>query len=174
MDCSPALRHSVCDASVVINFLLAGRLDLLVAHPEYRFVLTQHVRAEITVPAQRSALESAIAKGEIEEVPLDEPAALAVFAELTAVLGSGESAAIALAVQHRWIVAMDDRQARREAERRLGPGRIVTTPGVLLGCIQRGVLTVVEADAIKAVLAANRFEMPFETFADELAKRKGT
>ena len=31
-------RPAVCDTSVVINFLIAGRLALLIDNPEYRFV----------------------------------------------------------------------------------------------------------------------------------------
>ena len=127
------------------------------------------MRAEVTAPPQSESLEEAISSGGIEVVVVDDPAALATYAELVQVLGRGESAAIALAAHRRWILAMDERgRARREAERHLGAGRIVTTPGILVGCIQHGVLEVADADAIKGVLAANRFVMAFRSFADVL------
>lgn len=37
----------VAEASVLINFLRAGRLDLLRHHEDYRIVVTEHVRREV-------------------------------------------------------------------------------------------------------------------------------
>ena len=42
--------------------------------------------------------------------------------------------------------------------------------GILLRCILNGSLSVANADAIKAQLAAQRFVMKFRTFADLLPK----
>lgn len=160
-------RQTVCDTSVVINFLIAQRIDLLVGNPEYRFVLTEHVRAEVTSASQAPVLDKAISTGGLVEVALDDPGALEIYAKLSSVLGRGESAAIALAACRGWLVAMDERgRARRELERHLGTGRLVTTPGILVGCIRSRMLSVAEADGIKAVLAANRFAMSFKSFAD--------
>ncbi len=94
----------VCDACVLINFLLVGRPDLLTANKDYRF-----------------------------------------------------------------IIATDDRRSLTEVKRRLGSGRALTTPGILLGCIRAGSLSVEEADAIKAELERQRFTMSFSSFADLLA-----
>ncbi len=41
-------EDAISDTSVLINFLAVGRLDLFVKHPKYRFVITGHVRREVT------------------------------------------------------------------------------------------------------------------------------
>jgi len=47
----------------------------------------------------------------------------------------------------------------------LGATRLLTTPAILLRCIRAGVLTVADADAIKAELERHRFRMAFTSFA---------
>lgn len=157
----------VADTCVPINFILAGRLDLLTRHHDYRVVITEHTRQEVTAPVQLDALEAAIEAGEIEETLVTDPDELAVFTALNAVLGRGESAAIAVAEKRGWAVATDEKgRARREIEDRLGKGRLLTTPGILLKCILNGTLSVTEADVVKATLASHRFVMSFASFAD--------
>jgi len=155
------------DTNVLINFLRVGRLDLLCRHRDYRFVVTEHARAEITDPAQHAALEAAVSAGDIGATSLTDPAELTLFATLNAFLGRGESAAMAVAAVRNWVVATDEtRRARREIESRMGLGRQLTTPGILLRCILNSALSIADADAIKAQLAAQRFVMKFRTFAD--------
>lgn len=80
----------------------------------------------------------------------------------------GEAAALAWAIQQGESVASDERKAFfREASKRLGAGRILTTPGVFMLAIHTGHLTVLEADRLKAELEAHhRFKMTFTSFAD--------
>jgi predicted nucleic acid-binding protein len=159
----------VADTCIPINFMLAERLDLLSRHQDYRFVVTEHTRAEVLDPGQLQQLEAAIQADEIEETLVTDPDELAVFAALNIVLGRGEAAAIAVAEKRGWVIATDEKKrTRREIEERLGKGRLLTTPGIILKCILDGTLTGVEADAIKAKLAANRFAMSFASFADLL------
>jgi hypothetical protein len=54
------------------------------------------------------------------------------------------------------------------AIRLLGAARIITTVDIFLLSIRAGLLTVEEADAAKAVLAANRFTVVFGSFAELL------
>lgn len=163
-------RTAVTDTSVLINFLNIERLDLLCVHSGYRIVITEHVRGEVLLDAQVTALDQALEAGDIEEVALTDPEAQALFAQLNQVLGRGESAAIALAASRGWAIGMDEKgRARQEVRNRLREDRLLTTPGVLLRCIQRGVLTVEEADDIKSRLAEKRFEMNFDSFADLLS-----
>ncbi len=63
-------QEVVIDTSVLINFLVIHRLDLLVGHPGFRFVVTDHVREEITehYPEQMAQLEDAIDTGKITEI----------------------------------------------------------------------------------------------------------
>lgn len=158
----------VCDACVLINFLIVGRLDLLAGNPDFRFVVTEHVIAEVTDPDQQARLQAAIENGEIEQVDLTGPEGLALFADLRRILGSGEAAAIALAEGRSWAIATDDGRTRREIDDRLGMGRLLTTPGILLKAIRCGSITVGQADDIKAELETRRFKMNFKSFADLL------
>jgi hypothetical protein len=63
-------------------------------------------------------------------------------------------------------IACDDRQARREARARMGDGHTFTTPGILVTAVREGLLTIEEANGMKAVLEANRFRMAFGSFRD--------
>lgn len=169
-DEGPARRVVVADTSVLINFLAIDRLDLLCEESGYRIVITEHVRAEVRRPAQARALKAAIENGMIEQEELTDPRAQELFAELNRVVGRGESAVIALAALSGHAVALDDKgRARRELRERLGEGRLLTTPGVLLRCIQLGALSVDEADVIKAELAELRFAMTFQSFGELLS-----
>jgi hypothetical protein len=64
-------------------------------------------------------------------------------------------------------VASDERRVfLREARQRLGGGRIINTPGLLVLAIRRGSLTVAEADRAKATLETRSFTMRFKSFAE--------
>jgi predicted nucleic acid-binding protein len=159
----------VTDTCILINFMQVERLDLLCQHKDYRIVITEHVRSEIADQQQAVDLASAVSAGEIEETSVTDPTELALFATLNAILGRGESAAIAVAATRGWVIATDEKgRTRREIERRLGKERLLTTPGLLLKCILNGTLTVAEADDIKDKLAAQRFAMNFASFAELL------
>jgi predicted nucleic acid-binding protein len=41
-------KDVVVDTSVLINFLNVDRLDLFASHPQYRFLVTEHVKREVT------------------------------------------------------------------------------------------------------------------------------
>lgn len=161
----------VADASVLINFLRAGRLDLLRHHEGYELVVTEHVRREVTYPDQSAELATALSAGDIEEIQLTDIVELRIFAELNAVLGRGESAAIAVAANRGWMIAMDELgRAQREAYARVGRNRLINTPGLILSCIRSGAVSVAEADGIKIALESQgqSFAVSFESFGDLL------
>lgn len=164
-------RLVAIDATVLINLCHAGRLELLERLPRLRFRIPHEVDAEVIEERQRASLVELYARAAVEPVRLASIAELSIFAQLTVTLGRGESACIAIARERGWLVACDDRRAIREANVRLGSGRVMTTPGLLLLAIREGVLSIAEADAIKATLERHRFKMPFESFA-ALARAK--
>ena len=49
-------RLVVLDTSVLLNFLRVGRLDLLVELPGHEFLVTDHVRGEVTDHASSQLL----------------------------------------------------------------------------------------------------------------------
>lgn len=161
----------VSDTSVLINFLRAGRFDLVCRHEEYKVVITEHVRNEVSYPDQKTELEAALSAGDIEETRLTDPAELELFAEFNAVLGRGESAAIAVAANRGWVIATDELgRTRRAVHERVGHNRLINTPGWILTCIRNGSLTVAEADAIKNDLQAQgqSFPLAFDSFGELL------
>jgi len=84
-------------------------------------------------------------------------------------MGKGESACLAIAQRRKWIIASDEkRRFRREAVKRLGEGKILTTPGILLMAIKVGILSVEEADKAKVILEGRRFKRTFKSFGDFL------
>jgi predicted nucleic acid-binding protein len=60
----------ITDTSVLINFLVLDQAPLLARLPDHRFVVTEHVRAEITdhYQDQLQRLEAAFAAGILEEI----------------------------------------------------------------------------------------------------------
>lgn len=54
----------------------------------------------------------------------------------------------------------------REAEARLGAGRIITTVDVFVLSIQAGLLSIEDADADKRVLESKRFKVAFSSYRD--------
>ena len=161
------LRLVLVDANVLLNLAFVNRLDLLGAMPELEFRSPEEVLTEIVSARERMLVEDSRRRGDLGDIAFSEVAELALFAELRRSLGMGEAACLALAVHRGALVASDEKRAfRREAETRLGLGRILNTPGLLLLAIRRGLLTIGEADELKRILEANRFRMKFGSFKE--------
>ena len=157
------------DANVLLNFALVDRLDLLGALSDLEFQIPEEVLAEILSERERFLVERSLRAGHLGEASFSQVSELALFAELLQVMGMGEAACLSLAVHRKALVASDEKRVfRREAEARLGPGRILNTPGLLLLGIRRGLLTIQEADELKHHLESKRFRMNFGSFRDLL------
>jgi predicted nucleic acid-binding protein len=132
-------RLVLVDANVLLNLAFVNRLDLLGALPELEFRSPVEVLTEIVSAREKMLVEDSRSRGDLGDIAFSEVAELALFAELRRSLGMGEAACLALAVYRGALVASDEKRAfRREAETRLGPGRILNTPGLLLLAIRRG------------------------------------
>jgi len=159
----------VTDANILINLLHIGRLSILGRLTQFEFVVPDEVVAEISNDDQAEALQVAIDAQYVTRVSFQDTEELTAFAAFGLFLGKGESACLALAQQREWWVASDEGGAfRREAQQRLGPGRLLNTPGILLSAIRAGALTVEEADEAKAVLEQHRFRLRFGSFRELL------
>lgn len=122
-------RLVLVDANVLLNFALVDRLDLLGALSDLDFRAPAEVMAEIIKQPERSRVEASIRSGHVGETSLTDVAELVLFSELRQSMGMGEASCLALAVSQRaWIASDEKRVFRREAEARLGPGRILNTP----------------------------------------------
>ena len=162
-------RVVVTDTNILINLAHIDRLDLLGRLDGYEFVAPVEVLHEVTRDEARSRLANALLHGYLQETPLDRLEALTLFAELRQILGRGESACLAMASTRDWFIAsVEKRVFLREAQRLVGPGRILNTPGLLLLAIRRGLLTVNQADEAKEVLERCRFRMAVASFRELL------
>jgi predicted nucleic acid-binding protein len=159
----------VADASVLINLIHVEMLPLLGALEGLRFVTPAQVVEEISRPEHAAALGAALTHGHLSQEESTDPVEIAVYAELSRVLGRGEAASLAMAQARGWMIACDERRRfAREAQERLGDGRLFNTPGLILLAIRRQLISVEEADEIKRRLDARRFKMSFRSFADLL------
>ena len=155
------------DACILINLLRVHRLDILGTVTPYVFCVPTEALGEITYPDQQAELKESLDHGWIQEVHLEAIAELQVFARANEQLGSGESACLALAQVSHWILGTDDSKGAKWRKVISAPGiKVLNTPGILLLAIRQGVLTVRQADQIKATLEANRFRMGFVSFQD--------
>ncbi len=166
---SPQDRIVVVDANVIINLIHVKRLDLLRNLPGHKFVVPDHVMEEIRMEYQKEALRDALSAGYISLVSITDPEEIGFYDRNTRIMGKGESACLAIAQRRKWIIASDEKgRFRREAVKRLGEGKILTTPGILIMAIKAGILSVEEADGAKVILESRRFKMMFGSFGDLL------
>lgn len=160
----------VTDTSVLVNFLRIGRADLLGAL-SCRFVVTDHAAGEISefYPEQLERYQAALANACIESHAVTDTEALRIFADLTSTgrLGVGECATIAHAIVSGAAVAIDDRQAIKAARRIAHHLAIVGTVDIMKQMILEDLLTIAEADAIKAEWETrHRFRILAASFAE--------
>jgi len=155
------------DTCILINLLRVHRLDLLGVLRPYVFCVPPEALHEITYPEQQTELKEALDRGWIQETRLEGVAELQVFVKANEQLGRGESACLALAEARGWILGTDDSKGAKWKNVISAPGiKVLNTPGILLLAIRQGILTVQEADQIKATLEANRFRMGFASFQE--------
>lgn len=162
----------VADSSFLINFLVLDRMDILGALGRFHLHVLNHVRAEIRYEDQVARLQAAVERGIVTEIEITELREIVVYDELRQFLGDGESASLAVAVSRRWVIAADEKgRFRRELFDRLGEDHLLDTLGALVTAIKAGVITVKQAEALRAQLRENRFEMDPTPF-DELLKEE--
>jgi predicted nucleic acid-binding protein len=167
MPATAATTVVITDANVLINFVHIGQVALLGELPAYRFQLPTEVLNELTDGDQRAQIEVAIAARQLELMVIEALDALTLFGDLRDLMGRGEAACLAVAATTGCHLASDEKKRfRREAIELIGEARIVRTEDLLVEAIRCGRRTVAQADAYKLVLAANRYAMPFSSFAD--------
>ena len=164
---TPLLRIVVTDANVLINMMHVSRLGRRAKIPNHEFVVPEHVREEITIAEQRATLDAAVNDGWLKIEVIDDLGAITAFTELVAHLGRGEAACIAIAAKEGWYIASDERKRfLREAEARVGVGRVITTVDVFVLAIRAGLLTVEDADSDKLTLESKRFKVSFTSYRE--------
>lgn len=164
-----ARTQALIDTSVLLNFLAVDRVDLLARHPRLRFVVTDHVRGEVTDrrPERLARFELALAQGLLTQSSVSDSAEIEIFVKLqrTSQLGEGESAAAAAAVSRKAPIATDDRRAKSLLTRLYPSLPVIGTADIVRDLISVGVLSVAQADALKTEWETqHRFKLPFRSF----------
>ena len=128
----------------------------------------QHITPRFTA----EELDEMLARDVVKREVLASPAELTIYAELRAIMGSGEAACIAIAQSRGMYIASDERRAfLREVKARVGDSKLMTTPGLFVLAIRAGLLTIDGADAAKKVLEQHRFKMRFASCADVVSPK---
>jgi predicted nucleic acid-binding protein len=162
-------RLVLVDANILINLSKVNRLDLLGALTDLDFCVPPEVLGEVLNEPGKTLVGRCLGDGHLRELSFSAVSELALFTELRNIMGMGEAACLSLAFHRGALLASDEKRVfRREAEARLGPGRILNTPGILLLAIRRGILTIEEADELKRHLEARQFKMTFGSFRELL------
>ena len=166
----------VADTSVLINFLRIDRMDLFSRYPG-RLLATDHVESELAedYPEQQTRYVAAVTAGLLDTCSVTDPAEVALFFRLGpgVRLGAGECSAISVALSRQHAIAIDDSRAINAAlrEAKLTGTKLVVlrTQDIVITLIRASVLTLAEADHIKADWEQNhRFRLKARSFQDLL------
>ena len=145
-----APQPAVADSSFLLSFGKAGKLDLLAKTPQFQWRFTPIVRGELKTAPTRDAVERLVVAGVILPIELDsdDETALDLLAEWSEFVDPGEAESIAVALARGWLVAIEDLNARRLLDRRVGPGHWLNCADVLVAAVQAGGLSLQDADEI--------------------------
>ena len=160
----------ITDTSVLMNFININRLDLLDIF-QGTFFITDHVISEITIdfPEQQKVLTNGIQAEILKVVSVDRPNELDLYNELikSGRLGSGECSAIACAIERNYSLAMEDKNACKQAIKMMPNIKILRTHDIMVSLIIQGAISLHEADTIKDEWDQKyRFKMKFASFTD--------
>ena len=125
----------VIDTSTLLNFILAGRLDILARLDTYSFFVPAGVIAEVKRRKEREDLIQGIHEEIIRVVFMtDQEVELSrnfQDSRNPPVLDAGEAACVSSAVTRRWKIAMDDRAGQRVIRNHIGRRYLLTTKSLL-------------------------------------------
>ena len=154
----------VADNTVLSNFALIGREDILAKLFENAFFTTEEVLEELKRGEQRNVLPKRdwqwirVLKIEVSQ----EEFLFRLFAEM---LGKGESSCLSIAISRDLKVLTDDKDARKLAQRREVP--VSGTIGVLVEAVREELLSIEEGNTMLSDMIEQSYFSPFETL-DEL------
>jgi predicted nucleic acid-binding protein len=150
---SPLPSRVVLDTTVLSSLHLANALAHVLGLWESQWVVPLQVRDEAAAwpsfgPGLVTLLDGLFARGTIEYASPNPGPEGALFAKLQRVRGQGESAAIAIACVRGFVVATDDRRAKRSCEGLHPPVAALATEELLTIAVGDGALTRAEAERI--------------------------
>lgn len=159
-------RPVLLDNTVLTNFALVGRTDLAMRLWPATACTTAAVLAEYGAGVAAGLLPPT-AWDRLPVATLTEEEAH-FAASLPPKLGAGERTCLAIAVHRRGLLASDDRDARRIAQKH----DVATTGtiGILVLCVQQNYLSLEQADALLAEMVALGYRSPVSSMGSLLWK----
>lgn len=162
----------VSDTSVLINFIKINRLDLL-ANCSFNFLVTDHVKDEITdnFPEQLHQFQEGLKQNFFNEIKVTEPKEIELFSTylINGKLGRGECSAIAVALNRKHAIAIDDNLAIKTIKSISPDLTIFRTQDLVVKSIKEGILSILEADELLVKWEKYyRFKLNIQTFNELL------
>ena len=163
----------IVDSSTLFNFVKVNRLDIFKKLRNYSFRIPYAVIKEFSKGSDRKRLLKAIESGYIKTESMDPTELemtrkLLIPRKLSPMVHEGEAPVLALSINRKWKVAIDERAGREIIRRKIGEEYIVQTKNLLLEAIEKKIITVETADQIKSELEnQHHFRMKeFESFRE--------
>ena len=118
--------------------------------PSYKWYITPITRRELRKPATHEPVEQSILEGliSVRELESEDAGGIALFAEWSERVDPGEAESIAVALTNRWVVGLEDLDARRLLDRHAGPGHWLNAANILLDGVAAGTLGLQTADEV--------------------------
>lgn len=159
MEAERPLSITLLNCTVLSNFALAGRLDLLRQGLAGQAATTRAVLAEFAAGARLGYYPDNPLKWlSVLEMSAEEQH---TYKELNRHLGAGEASCLAIALHRRLRVATDDLDARHYAQVAQIP--VSGTLGILIDLIEQGLFSVEEADSILQAMIRHGYRSPVES-----------
>ena len=154
----------VADNTVLSNFALIGREDILQQVFRKNFFTTQEVFEELERGQDRGVLPKRNWRW-IKILRINSPQETRLFRLFSASFGKGESSCVSVAVSRNLKILTDDLDARKLAQRRGIP--VSGTIGILVEAVRIGILSLDEGNTMLSKMTAKGYFSPFVNL-DEL------
>ena len=155
----------IVDNTVLSNFALIGREDILSKVLKNNFFVTEEVIEELKRGENRGILPGRDWHW-VKILKIESSQEDFLFRLFTTSLGKGESSCLSIAISRNLRVLTDDLDARKLAQRRGIP--VSGTIGILVEAVRTGILSVDEGNEMLSNMTAKGYFSPFETLNELL------
>jgi len=158
------INNWLVDSSVISNFALIGKLELLKEELAEKLCITEEVKSEFLTGIKKGVIpETDISWLKIIKRINSEDK---LFDRLCLRLGRGESACLSIAVMRKWKLFTDDVDARNTAQRLEVP--VSGTIGILIYLIHNDHITLTEGNKMLEDMINKGYYSPVEKLDDLL------